>query len=159
MLDSTGTDSWVDVSCLFCPKIIRLETYVPKVGHGGEDLVGLGPYMNMHSRSDASIDFGAGEIYRVLYDGKDFKVEIFHLRFDGNSYSSGDPIEPEFGFGPERAFWVCKNCSGVSGGVNSDEVHKTMIKKVTLFAQLDVWAGSCKGRGDTEIFNLLMCMG
>ena len=32
-----------------------------------------------------------------------FKVEVFHPRYDGNSYSYNNPIEPEFGFGPEKS--------------------------------------------------------
>ena len=170
MLDSTGINSWVDVSCIFCPKAIRLETYTPKVGHGGQDLVGLGNYLQT---SRAHLDgaggesiFCAGAIYKILYDGELFKVEVFHPRYDGNSYSYNNPIEPEFGFGPEKAFWICGNCLEILCGdclnilkeeIYAGKILETMRKKVTLFTQLEAWAGSCK-RG-TEIFNLLSCVG
>lgn len=160
MLDSTGIDSWVDVSCIFCPKTVRLETYVPKVGHGGGDLVGLGPYLQTSRAyvgdTDGESIFCAGATYKISYDGEVFKVEVFHLVYDGNSYSYNNPIEPEFGFGPEKTFWVCGNCLNILcgdsldtlgeilGGIDAVKVLETMRKKVDLFAQLDAWAGSCK---------------
>lgn len=123
MLDSTGLNSTVTVTCGTCPRHVFLETYRPQHGHDGCELPQReqGPYFDMiHARGPLTVQvdrmrFKEG-ILLTVEEKEDTELNTVlqltraQIVNDHSLYSYGNARVPVFGIGPGKILWICQMC-------------------------------------------------
>jgi hypothetical protein len=140
VLDSTGSHETLQVTCVFCPLGIPVETYIPKQGHCGEDLPPSGPYIGCMFASRKDHLEGRlllGRLYKLIpRDSKSMMAQGVRLHTSPDPYAYGGFELPKLGFGNGLTFWVCEHCHKLVP--DPEKVQSALNEKHVLHRDLHV---------------------
>jgi hypothetical protein len=158
VLDSTGSHYTKTVRCAFCPDEVKIPVYEPRVGHCGEALKDLGPYIgHVYTAKDTEGEKGlfAGKFYVMTFNAGNFSFDKHRLVYEGG-YSYDRPTLPHLGFKDQKSddhrlfFWVCQHCARILGD-DLPRVRRILAGKISWHAEIERRAGQIKKEYDRMV--------